>query len=515
MPQIINTNIPSLNAQRNLNKSQGDLQTSLQRLSSGLRINSAKDDSAGLAIANRFTSQIRGLTQASRNANDGISLAQTAEGALAESTNILQRVRELAIQSANSTNSAQDRLSLQSEANQLISELDRIANTTTFNGLNLLDGSFTAQSFQVGAEANQTINVNVEAATATTLGINTINSNNATQGIEVATSGSQADTTGTGINTATTGATAQAVIGTQIADQVITITDATGAATTVNIDDASNNRDAAGIATALSAVTGIAAFASPNSASFTITAPPAAVQNGDVVNFDIQIGDTGSANDTESVSIVSDSSTYLNDFNAAVTTAVAQINTDNGDTDLAFDATTRTITSASGRNVAITGFDTVDNATGSFSVTQASLFNGDTAGFDLVFDGLTTSISLDNSANALNTATLAADEISRDLNGGVLFASGASITLTGTGNGDTLTITRNGDAFDFVASGASDVVINNVADDDGGGDGDALDVVVTANTGSGGGATVTTAGTTTATIAGTDVETDTITFAGQ
>ncbi|VAW73252.1 Flagellin protein FlaB, partial [hydrothermal vent metagenome] len=115
MPQIINTNIPSLNAQRNLNKSQGELTTSLERLSSGLRINSAKDDAAGLAIANRFTSQIRGLTQASRNANDGISLAQTAEGALAESTNIVQRVRELAIQSANSTNSAQDRLSLQSE----------------------------------------------------------------------------------------------------------------------------------------------------------------------------------------------------------------------------------------------------------------------------------------------------------------------------------------------------------------------------------------------------------------
>ena len=105
MPQVINTNFASLNAQRNLNKSQGSLQTSLQRLSSGLRINSAKDDAAGLAVSNRFTSQIRGLTQAVRNANDGISLAQTAEGALAESTNILQRIRELAIQSANSTNS--------------------------------------------------------------------------------------------------------------------------------------------------------------------------------------------------------------------------------------------------------------------------------------------------------------------------------------------------------------------------------------------------------------------------
>lgn len=117
MPQVINTNVMSLNSQRNLSKSQGALQVSLQRLSSGLRINSAKDDAAGLAISNRMTSQIRGFNQAERNANDGISLAQTAEGALAESTNILQRIRELAIQSANSTNSTTDRLSLQSEVN--------------------------------------------------------------------------------------------------------------------------------------------------------------------------------------------------------------------------------------------------------------------------------------------------------------------------------------------------------------------------------------------------------------
>src|SRR3989338_4938626 len=145
MPAIINTNIASLNAQRNLNSSQSALQISLQRLSSGLRINSAKDDAAGLSIADRMTSQIRGLNQAVRNANDGTSLAQTAEGALQESGNILQRMRELAIQSANATNSASDRRSLQSEANQLMAELNRISATTNFNGLNLLDGTFTTQ----------------------------------------------------------------------------------------------------------------------------------------------------------------------------------------------------------------------------------------------------------------------------------------------------------------------------------------------------------------------------------
>lgn len=159
MPQVINTNIASLNAQRNLNKSQGSLATSLQRLSSGMRINSAKDDAAGLAISERFTAQIRGLNQAARNANDGISLAQTAEGALSEVTNNLQRVRELAVQSSNATNSASDRAAMQQEVSQLISEIDRVATKTNFNGVTLLDGSFSSQTFQVGANVGETISI--------------------------------------------------------------------------------------------------------------------------------------------------------------------------------------------------------------------------------------------------------------------------------------------------------------------------------------------------------------------
>ena len=158
MAQVINSNIQSLNAQRNLGTSQMSLSQSLQRLSSGLRINSAKDDAAGLAIASRFTSQIRGLDQARRNANDGISLAQTAEGALGSMQEILQRVRELAVQSANETNSASDRAALQSEVSNLTSELNRLAQASQFNGRNLLDGSFTSAQFQVGANFGQTIN---------------------------------------------------------------------------------------------------------------------------------------------------------------------------------------------------------------------------------------------------------------------------------------------------------------------------------------------------------------------
>lgn len=157
MTAVINTNISSLNAQRNLNTSQSGLATSLQRLSSGLRINSAKDDAAGLAISERFTSQIRGLDQAKRNANDGVSLLQTAEGSLQSTGDILQRVRELAVQSANATNSAGDRKAIQSEVGQLLSEADRISQTSEFNGLKLLDGTFGSATFQVGANAGQTI----------------------------------------------------------------------------------------------------------------------------------------------------------------------------------------------------------------------------------------------------------------------------------------------------------------------------------------------------------------------
>ncbi len=184
MALTINTNVASLNAQRNLGSTQSNLARSMQRLSSGLRINSAKDDAAGLAISDRMTSQIRGLNQATRNANDGISLAQTAEGAMQESTNILQRMRELSVQSANASNSAADRSALQSEVNQLQSEMNRIANTTTFNGIKVLDGTFSAQKFQVGANANQTISVSIDSMAADDLGRNakTVTNTTANQG---------------------------------------------------------------------------------------------------------------------------------------------------------------------------------------------------------------------------------------------------------------------------------------------------------------------------------------------
>ena len=167
MPQIINSNIASLSAQRNLNSSQTSLNTSLERLSSGLRINSAKDDAAGLAISERMTSQIRGLNQAIRNANDGISLSQTAESALAEVGNNLQRMRELAVQASNGSNTQEDRDALNSEFTQLQAEIQRVSEQTKFNGTNLLDGSFTGVAFQIGANSGETITISSIANAST------------------------------------------------------------------------------------------------------------------------------------------------------------------------------------------------------------------------------------------------------------------------------------------------------------------------------------------------------------
>ena len=170
MPQIINTNIASINAQRNLDRSQSDNQTALQRLSSGLRINSAKDDAAGLAISTRFTAQVQGLQVAIRNASDGVSLAQVAEGALGSMTDNLLRIRDLALQASNATNNSQDRAALNEEVQQLVTEIERVSTQTTFNGTKLLDGSFTDVTFQIGANEGEDVSFGIEGTNFGQLG---------------------------------------------------------------------------------------------------------------------------------------------------------------------------------------------------------------------------------------------------------------------------------------------------------------------------------------------------------
>ncbi|WP_108649699.1 flagellin N-terminal helical domain-containing protein [Dongshaea marina] len=192
MPFVVNTNVMSINAQRQLGKSQMMQNQAMERLSSGLRINSAKDDAAGLAISTGMESQIRGLNQAARNANDGISMAQTAEGSMQEMTNILQRMRELAVQSANDTNSASNRASIQKEIDQLYAELDRIATVTQFNGVNLLDGSNSSTSLQIGANTGERLSFSIAAATTGALNLNAVSGIGELNGGRIDTAGAAA-----------------------------------------------------------------------------------------------------------------------------------------------------------------------------------------------------------------------------------------------------------------------------------------------------------------------------------
>ena len=249
MSQVIGTNVASLNAQRNLNSSQASLQTSLQRLSSGMRINSAKDDAAGLAISQRFTAQINGSDQAVRNANDGISLAQTAEGALAATTDNLQRIRQLAVQAANATNSASDRAALQTEVGSLKSEIDRVGNSTSFNGVKLLDGSTPTFTFQIGANTTSSDTISVSGLpTATLSGLGAVTSASVQGsvisglGVAVMDGSTNSLTISTSAGSANIGALSAVSTSSQRSAQIVTAINNVAATTGVNayIDATSN-----------------------------------------------------------------------------------------------------------------------------------------------------------------------------------------------------------------------------------------------------------------------------------
>ena len=299
MPQIINSNIPSLNSQRNLNRSQGDLSQSLQRLSSGLRINSAKDDAAGLAISERMTSQIRGLNQAQRNANDGISLAQVAEGALSSAGDVLQRVRELAVQSANASNSAGDRQAIQAEVNQLLAELDRISSTTEFNGQKLLDGSFGTVNFQVGANANQTITASTGNFRTTVYGNNRVSST----------------ALATDISLDVSDANLALKAGPRIADPILTVNGFVGSSGTINVAGGQSAKAVADAVNSKSALTGVYAngrteatltFSTAGAYNFQIVSDNA-VTNPANVSFSIS-GTSGPDNLATAVATINDQS---------------------------------------------------------------------------------------------------------------------------------------------------------------------------------------------------------------
>lgn len=333
MALSVNSNIASLNAQRNLNESQNSLNTSLQRLSSGLRINSARDDAAGLAISNSFTSQIRGLDQAIRNANDGISLGQVAEGALQESTNILQRIRELSIQSANGSNSGSERAALQQEVGQLQEELNRIASTTSFGDRVLLDGSFGTESFQVGAQANQTIGVTLAAASASDLGSNRI------------------DFDGSGIGAAI--AAAATIPTSTIAGTSLAVNGNLGSAT-VNYSAGDSARSLAGAINAEQSNTGVSADART-------VATFSALNETGVLTLDLQ----GTGTVIASISVNVTSTSDLSDLSAA-------INQQSASTGITATANGGTVTlvNEAGDDIQIDNFDIAGSTTETATVTS-------------------------------------------------------------------------------------------------------------------------------------------------
>jgi len=390
MAQIINTNMASLNAQRNLTTSQNALATSLQRLSSGLRINSAKDDAAGLAISSRMTSQINGLNQAARNANDGISLAQTAEGALSQIQDNLQRMRELSVQSANGSNSASDRASLQSEVAQLQAEITRVASTTAFNGNYLLDGSLSNAIFQVGANANESISVAVANANASAIGSNAL--------------------TNTGTLSNATAATAAKVANTVLATETLTISGSTGTATVTPTAGQTGNSLATAI-NAQTATTNVTAKAASEAVLNTLSLPG-------TLSFSLYGSNTTAVN----ISNVQISST------GDLSNLAAAINNYTGTTGIAATASGGSVTLTSSAGYDISLADVLNSAGGTINVQGQDAFTHATSGAAVSLQATGTVTSLDSTTvgATLNFSSSSAYTVTSAAAGGLFAAATAN-----------------------------------------------------------------------------------------
>ena len=389
MSTVINTNLASLAAQRNLAASGADVQTALERLSSGLRINSAKDDAAGLAISERFTSQIKGLQQAKRNANDGVSLAQTVEGSLGETSKLLQRMRELAVQSANGTNSATDRAALQSEVNQLKSEIDRITTATQFNGQKLLDGTFTGKNFQVGANANETVSIDITATNTATLANNEFAAKGGTATVGLVSVKKNTTTTANGVgSTASNGQ----VGGAQA--QNLTVTGSLGSKSGIAIAAGSTAEFIADAINDEQGTTGVGATA--------VTKAALTVQDTGTLSF--TLAGSGSQAISATLASTSDLSALRDAINASTgTTGVTATGT----------GATLTLEQASGKDIKITDMaSTVTAASANLGTIRALKADGST-------DGTQVAVTLVEGAN--DSATVA---------GQVTFDSDSAFSVT-------------------------------------------------------------------------------------
>lgn len=394
MALYVNTNVSSINAQNQLTKSGNTLDQAFERLSSGLRINSAADDAAGLQISNRLTSQVNGLNVATRNANDGVSVAQTAEGAMAESTNILQRMRELALQSANGSNSSEDREALQKEIGSLQSELTRISETTSFGGQKLLDGSFGSRSFQVGAQANETIDFKLNDIGSDALG-------NTKQTLD-----------GTGLDAFAKGANVGAAASTVAAATDVAITGSQGSSTF----DVTAGSSAKEIATIINAETGTTGVTAEAVTETTLSG----ISESGTVSFDLSTYNS-SGQSTTGASISAD----VNDVNDLSSLAEA-INAKSDLTGITAevddtDGSKLSLKSDSGDDIVIDGFTNSSNTDTSFSFAGNTVNSADNTGtaegsarytgtVELTNDGIQSNDIVDTSA-AVATSTATSDSI--------------------------------------------------------------------------------------------------------
>lgn len=431
MAMGINTNVSSLNAQRNLSTSQASLANSLQRLSSGLRINSAKDDAAGLAISSRMSSQINGLNQAARNANDGISLAQTAEGALGNVSDALQRMRDLAVQASNATNSASDRASLQKEVNQLVQQINTISSQTSFNGVKLLDGSFNSQAFQVGANKGETISINSIAS-------------------------AKADALGVGASTSySTSLTGTSSVGMMSAGGITVNGYNVGPSLSDGVSAAGSNDSAISKAAAFNAVsgqTGVTAKANATTlAGGTVTA--GAIAKGDIYVNNVDIGAVVAGADVTSQG-------------ANVAAAINAVANQTGVT-AAFDTTNGalTLTAADGRNISLTGATGGANAASGLTLgssgtvvsiantAQTKLAAGDLTinGVDIgaVAAGTSVTTQGDNIAAAINAITSKTGVTATNAAGVITLSAGAGQAITVSGNSSNAAATLAATGFDL------------------------------------------------------------------
>ena len=428
MASMINTNISSLNAQRNLSASQSGLATSLQRLSTGLRINSAKDDAAGMSISSRMTSQINGMNVAARNANDGISLAQTAEGGLNSATDLLQRMRDLAVQSANGSNSDTDRASIQSEVGQLKDEIDRVAKSTSFNGLNLLDGSFTAQSFQVGANATSNDRIQIDKIanlTTTALGTGMSGSSSLTSGLttsalsagDLTLNGAQVGATAAGGQAGQSASSAYALaqaINASAGQSGVTATANATVATTIKTATPAAPPAAADVAASAFSINGVAIGAIAKGVASDLTAnPPVAGGPTAVINqatnvaeainkVSAQSGVTASVDDAGKISLQSTNGKAISiKADASYTSLTADTGlTDTGTTPTGGTAPTKSATGYAAGAISINGVDlgavagaTSDLAQGANTAAAINKISGKT-GVTATADSITGAITL-------------------------------------------------------------------------------------------------------------------------